>query len=107
MNNRLSRLIKQALALLNVYPTHITGRNDFLCLLRSLHPVSTNKALIRLGPHGDGGYLVPNDLEGIEALFSPGVDVLSGFEKDCAKLGMQVYLADRSVDQREIGEVTS
>lgn len=52
-----------------------------------------------MGPKADGGYLIPDDLEGIEACFSPGVSVLSGFEKDCANLGMKAFLADKSVDQ--------
>lgn len=67
-------------------------------LLKYLYPLSTDKELIRFGPKGDGGYLIPNDLEGIQACFSPGVSLVSGFEKDCADLGMQVFLADGSVD---------
>ena len=42
---------------------------------------------------------MPDDLAGIEACFSPGVNLVSGFEKDCADLGMKVFLADRSVEQ--------
>jgi hypothetical protein len=60
--------------------------------------MSTDKELIRLGPEGDGGYLVPNDLAEIEACFAPGVSVISGFEKDCADIGIKVFLADKSVD---------
>ena len=63
-----------------------------------LHPVTTEHALIRLGPDGDGGYLVPDDLKGITACFSPGVGTITGFEHDCAERGMNVYLADNSVD---------
>ena len=43
--------------------------------------------------------MVPDDLAGIEMLFSPGVDCISGFEKDCAELGMRVFMADKSVEQ--------
>ncbi len=66
-------------------------------LVRSLSPRSTDRPLIRLGPDGDGGYLVPDDFDGIRACFSPGVSLVSGFERACADLGMQVYLADASV----------
>ncbi len=66
-------------------------------LIRSLHPFQTGAPLIRLGPDGDGGYLLPNDLEGIKYGFSPGVSTESGFEIDLANQGMQVYLADYSV----------
>lgn len=67
-------------------------------LLRSLHPMACSKELIRLGPNGDGGYLVPNDLAGIEACFSPGVSDRAGFERDCAERGMKVFMADASVE---------
>ena len=68
-------------------------------LLPKLHPISTDKKLIRMGAERDGGYLVPNDLEGIEACFSPGVDQISKFEQECAERGMKVFMADASVDK--------
>lgn len=58
-----------------------------------------DETLVRVGPVGDGGYLVPkNALKNITTLFSPGVADESGFEMDCANRGMDVYLADGSVD---------
>lgn len=87
------------LALGNAFPTRLTGKNALQSLVHKLSPMTSGKDLIRLGPKGDGGYLVPDDLEGIEACFSPGVCFVSGFEKDCADLGMKVFMADRSVDQ--------
>ena len=80
------------------FVTRKTPTDDIRALIRKLHPVrGTQQGLIRLGPDGDGGYLVPDDLTGIEACFSPGVANISGFEKDCAERGMQVFLADKSV----------
>lgn len=76
-----------------------TKKEEIISLIEKLHPFNTDKELIRLGPKSDGGYLVPNDLDGIEACFSPGVDQVSGFEEDCSKLGMQLFLADKSVDE--------
>ena len=84
---------------LDEFPTTTTGKKEVQRLIRQLHPVCTGHELIRLGPESDGGYLVPNDLKGIEACFSPGVSTVSGFEKDCADLGMNVYLADRAVER--------
>jgi hypothetical protein len=75
-----------------------TSHESLLSLIISLRPRKTDLLLVRLGPHGDGGYLVPDDLDGIYSLFSPGVSSISGFEKDCAPMGMKVYMADRSVD---------
>ncbi len=89
-----------AIALLSaarVYPTALTDSSRIRSLIKRLSPVTPGVALIRLGPASDGGYLVPDDLAGIEACFSPGVSLVSGFERDCAELGMKVFLADGSV----------
>lgn len=67
-------------------------------LIESLHPVDDGSDLVRLGPDGDGGYLLPDDLEGVEYCFSPGVSAESGFEADLAARGLRVFLADFSVE---------
>ena len=66
-------------------------------MIHSLHPVASPKELIRLGSEHDGGYLVPDDLEGLEACYSPGISKTADFELDCAERGIEVYLADYSV----------
>ena len=63
-------------------------------LLDSLHPVQTGIDLIRLGAPGDGGYLVPDDLGGVSACFSPGVGDQASFERDLQSRGIRVHLAD-------------
>nr|WP_187939189.1 hypothetical protein [Helicobacter pylori] len=50
--------------------------------IKSLHPIKTEHELVRWGAKHDGGYLIPNDFEGIRALFSPGVGGESAFEED-------------------------
>lgn len=77
--------------------TEPTDQHELTELLRRLHPVLPPQGLRRIGPPGDGGYLIPDDLEGIAACFSPGVGELSGFELDCVELGMRAHLADASV----------
>jgi hypothetical protein len=67
-------------------------------LIDSLRPVKTKFDLIRVGGNNDGGYLIPNDLMGITACFSPGVDVTASFEIDLCKRGIGSHLADASVD---------
>lgn len=76
-----------------------TSKCKIELLIEKLYPYKVDTDLIRIGPKGDGGYLVPNDLEGIIACFSPGVDLTSGFEEDCFNLGMQIFLADRSIEK--------
>jgi len=65
--------------------------------LECLHPVTTTKELARFGQQGDGGYLMPNHLDGVVACFSPGVDVKASFEADMVKRGIPCFLADASV----------
>lgn len=81
----------------------VTRRTDtdvLKAFIRKMHPVkSQDFELIRMGPDRDGGYLVPDDLEGIKACFSPGVSFKSKFELDCAERGMKIFLADASVDK--------
>lgn len=77
----------------------VPTKRMILRLIRSLHPKITKNGLIRLGGDGDGGYLVPNDLNNIEACFSPGVGQISKFELECAQMGMKVFMADGSVNQ--------
>ncbi len=67
-------------------------------LLQALRPLDPGIELVRIGPEHDGGYLVPDDLDGIRHVFSPGVSNESGFEAALADRGMQVFLADHSVD---------
>jgi hypothetical protein len=77
--------------------------NELQEFIKSIRPVKTKFNLIRVGGANDGGYLVPNDLEGIEACFSPGVDVTASFEVDLCKRGIGSHLADASVDEPPSG----
>jgi hypothetical protein len=69
----LGGLARRALSLLNVIPARLTPRLELVALLERLYPVEGGHPLIRVGPDGDGGYLLPDDLSGIVACFSPGV----------------------------------
>lgn len=66
-------------------------------LVRRLRPVPCGLPLVRFGPDHDGGYLVPDDLEGIDACFSPGVGASIAFETDLLRRGIPSHLADGSV----------
>lgn len=79
--------------------TKITKRKKINKLIKSLYPYRTQYKLIRLGPTGDGGYLLPDYLNEITTLFSPGVSDESGFELDCINRGIKVFMADKSVEK--------
>lgn len=101
MKQLIRKFATDFLGLGGAFPTALTDKADLVELMRKLRPISPGCDLIRVGPEGDGGYLVPDDLADIEACFSPGVAGISGFERDCADRGMQVFLADKSVDGPE------
>lgn len=98
MKSLLKRATVATLAAVNAYPSRMTASVELKRLISSLRPITTATPLIRLGPNGDGGYLIPDDLDRIAAVFSPGVDRISGFELDCAVRGIPIFLADRSID---------
>jgi len=71
---------------------------SILDLIKRLRPLDCGVELIRVGDAGDGGYLIPDDLDGIDYCFSPGVSTLSSFENTLADRGIKSFLADYSVE---------
>lgn len=56
--------------------------------------------LIRIGGDRDGGYLLPDDLEGIEGCFSPGVNNYKYFEDELVHVyGIRCHMCDYSSDE--------
>jgi Methyltransferase FkbM domain len=85
-----------------MYTSRTTDDLPIRRLIQSLKPMQTDKPLIRIGLAGDGGYLVPGDLGGIVACFSPGVANVATFEADLANRGIECFLADHSVNAAPI-----
>jgi len=94
--------IRSGPLLLGYHVTKPTNDGDVLGLMRKLRPLDCGFNLIRIGAERDGGYLVPDDLEGIEYCFSPGVNVCSDFEDQLADRNIHSFLADYSVDSPPI-----
>ncbi|MEX0285381.1 MAG: FkbM family methyltransferase [Paracoccaceae bacterium] len=69
--------------------------------LNALRPYTSDQPLIRVGPDADGGYLLPDVLNGIAASFSPGVSFEFGFDLDLLARGIPVHMADASVGHPE------
>jgi hypothetical protein len=99
MKKKLKNAFRHYLLNKGIMLQRATEKDKVLKLIEGLYPIRSELELIRLGPNGDGGYLLPNDLEGIEACFSPGVAQVSEFELDCLKYEMKVFMADKSVEK--------
>lgn len=64
-------------------------------LLQTLRVVPVAWPFIRLGPNGDGGYVLPDCLEGMSRCLSAGVDDSWGFELDLFhRFGVSSTLCD-------------
>lgn len=81
---------------------HTLDRTRLVETMALVAPCETDRPLIRLGGQGDGGYLVPDDLEGIAACFSPGVAETAGFESALAERGIPSFMIDGSVEKAPV-----
>jgi len=73
-------------------------QKDFHQFLSLLQPQKSKFPLVRVGGQNDGGYLIPDDLDGLDAIYSPGVAESSDFEAYFSSQGLWCFLADNSVD---------
>jgi Methyltransferase FkbM domain len=78
---------------------NMVPRSRIQALADKLYPSLCGFPLTRLGAKEDGGYLVPDDFNGVRACFSPGVDTYASFETDLLeRYSIGSHLADYSVD---------
>ena len=68
-------------------------------VLRTLQPLQTQFPLIRVGSAGDGGYLLPDCLDAVDGVISPGVGDSSVFETVFADKGVPCILIDGTVEE--------
>jgi hypothetical protein len=80
----------------------VTKPDELAKFFDMVSPVHVGKDLIRVGGVDDGGYLLPDDFDGIEACFSPGVADNATFEEAIAHRGIKSFLADYSVDNAPV-----
>ena len=82
---------------------HETGEEQVAQVLGYTVPHTCGHDLIRIGGSRDGAYLVPNDLEGISACFSPGVSNQKDFEDELAdRYGIKSYMCDFTSDVEKL-----
>lgn len=91
------RLAQGRLGQAGVWVERAAPLADVRRLIKDLRIESGSHPLVRVGPAIDGGYLLPDDLEGIAASVSPGVSTEVGFDLALAERGIDIYMADASV----------
>jgi len=96
--NNIKYYLKLMLLKRNIFFKRCTCKSELKKFFEMIQPVETDKELIRIGDCSDGGYLIPNDLDGIEVCFSPGVSTEASFELELTNYNIKSYLADYSVE---------
>lgn len=95
---RVFRLVQKLLAALRTSISVGVSPRELKESLQLIWPKASPAPLVRIGGNGDGGYLVPDDLDDIAACFSPGVAESADFELALADKGIRSFMADYSVD---------
>ena len=95
----LKKIIKHIFLEKNIVFGRVTSPEKLNAFLLASRPLRTNFPLIRIGSLNDGGYLLPDDLSGVAACFSPGVAKVADFENQITEKGIPCFLADYSVDK--------
>ena len=92
--------LQSAFARFNIATSKGVGKEMVEETLRLLLPHSMDKPLLRVGDpsRADGSYLVPDDLEGLTGIYSPGVADNVGFELFFARRGVPCFMVDGSID---------
>lgn len=96
----MNKWIKAKLLKTGIIIDNTAEESEVMALVKSFKSELVGMNLIRAGDDGDGGYLIPNDLRGVEYCFSPGVDVTATFEQWLAnKYNIKSFMADASVNE--------
>ena len=108
IKNAIIKIKRKVISILKrnfVFTENLTSLQNIEKIKKFIHnmqPVSTELNLIRVGSDNDGGYLIPNDLQGLKYLISPGVSNNSSFELFFAQKNVKCILVDASVDKPNI-----
>jgi hypothetical protein len=77
----------------------MSGQADILSILAMLRPYRSAFRKVRVGSLGDGGYVLPDDLDGISDLLSIGIGAEVSFDLHFAKQGVPVYQYDPTIER--------
>lgn len=99
LKDMLFRLVERIFAMAQVTIAIGPSADDVRRVACLLQPVRSPRPLVRIGADTDGGYLMPDDFDGVEACFSPGVAESAHFELALANKGIKSFMADYSISE--------
>lgn len=76
----------------------MSAQSEVLSVIRLLRPQLSRFPKVRIGSLADGGYVLPDDLEGISDLLSIGIGEEVSFDVHFARAGVPVYQYDPTVE---------
>lgn len=94
----IARILRKLLSKMDYNIGTTKSSKDVRELINKIRPQNTNIELLRIGGNGDGGYLLPDDLNGVDMCYSPGVSNICTFEDAMSKRNIISHMADFSVD---------
>jgi hypothetical protein len=72
--------------------------DEVYSLYSNFVPTNNGHSLVRIGGPNDGGYLVPNDLQGVNYCFSPGSGNIWRFENELAsRFAIESFMIDGTI----------
>jgi hypothetical protein len=74
------------------------GQAEILSLLRLMRPQQSVFHKIRVGTKGDGGYVLPNDLQDISAVISLGIGGNASFDHYFAERSVPIFQYDHTIE---------
>jgi hypothetical protein len=83
---------------LQYFPAGEVNKGSIQEFLLRISPENQKYELVRIGSKHDGGYLIPDLLDGVKYCYSPGVSDNSDFENQLTTNGIECFLADYSVE---------
>jgi hypothetical protein len=99
----MQEFIRKILLKFNVFSSRAKASAEIKELINKLKLIKTQFDLRRIGNRkGDGGYLLPDDFEGINYCFSPGVSDEFSFDGEILSMGIECFLADFYVEESPI-----
>ncbi len=98
MKWKLKNLVIEIFSALGVVLVRASSSYHFDAVVEMIRKGWVTCDLIRVGPSGDGGYLLPSAMKHVRSCFSPGVNYTSGFEYQLAEeFNIRCFMIDASV----------
>lgn len=80
----------------------MSGQSEVLSIVERLRPHRPSFRKVRIGSLADGGYVLPDDLDGIAAVLSIGIGEEVSFDQHFAAAGLPIYQYDPTVEKPPI-----